>query len=122
MCPQESYLAMVHIDSKGIVDGLRTAERRREGALAQGRRTPDVWIWEELRRVRQEVKLVEVEHVNPHRSKKEKQQMSQTSWQKTEQWMAQIRASTVQQEKRGGLCGVARRSQFSLSGEGMGRL
>ena len=56
---------MVHVDNKGIVDGLWRGEMRCVGPTAKG---ADLWIsiWEELYRVHQEGLLVEVEHVKVH--------------------------------------------------------
>ena len=89
-------LTMVHVDNKGIIDGLW------------------ILIWEELHRLHQEGILVEVEHVKAHRTKKEMQQMSlferfiAEGNEKADKLakegtmtdggrMAQVRASTVQQ-------------------------
>ena len=66
---------MVHVDNKGILDGLLRAEMKCIGPTAKD---ADLWILisEELNRVPKEGILVEVEHVKAHRCKKEKQQMS----------------------------------------------
>ena len=81
-------------------------------------------IWEEVHRIRQEVLLLEVEHVKAHRSKNEVQEVTlfehfvtdgnegADEMAKVEAMldggdMEQIRASTVQAENRGGLCGLA---------------
>ena len=65
---------MVHVDNKGIIDGLWKGEMRCIGPRAND---ADLWIsiWEELHRYHQEGILLEVEHVKAHRTKKEMQQM-----------------------------------------------
>ena len=77
-----------------------------------------------MHRIHQEVLLLEVEHVKAHRSKNEVQEVTlfehfvtngnegADEMAKVEALldggdMAQIRASTVQQKTRGGLCGLA---------------
>ena len=66
---------MVHVDNKGIIDGLWRGETR---CIGPGTKDADLWILirEELHSVRPEGILVEVEHVKAHRTKKEMQQMS----------------------------------------------
>ena len=68
-------LTMVHVNNRGIIDGLWRGEM---GCSGPGAKDADLWIliWEELHGVRQEGILVEVEHVKAHRSKKEMQHMS----------------------------------------------
>ena len=66
---------MVHVDDKGITDGLWRGEARCIGPRAKDADLL-IMIWEELHRVHQEDILVEVEHVRAHRSKKEMQNMS----------------------------------------------
>ena len=52
---------MVHVDDRGINDGLRRGEMR---CIGPRPKDADLWIliWEELHRVHQEGILVEVEH------------------------------------------------------------
>ena len=59
---------MVHVDNRGIVDGLCRGETRCIGPRAKD---ADLWIliWE-FHRVHQEGFLVEVEHVRAHCSKR----------------------------------------------------
>ena len=65
--------AVVHVDNKGIVEGLWRGEMRCTGSRAKD---ADLWIREELHRVHQEGTPVEVEHVKADRSKQEMQQLS----------------------------------------------
>ena len=60
----------MHVDNKGIIDGLWKGEKKCIGPKAKD---ADLWImiWEELHRIHQEGTLVEVEHDKAHRSKKE---------------------------------------------------
>ena len=66
---------MVHVDNKGLVDGLWRGEMRCIGPRGKD---ADLWIliWEEWHRVHQARILVEVEHVKAPRTKKEMQPMS----------------------------------------------
>ena len=66
---------MVHVDGKGIIDGLWRGEIRCIGPKAND---TDLWIamWEELNKLRSKEILVEVEHVKAHRIEKERQHMS----------------------------------------------
>ena len=61
----------VHVDNKGIINGLWRGEIKCIGPEAKD---ADLWlcIWEEVRRIHQEGALLEVEHVKARRSKKEK--------------------------------------------------
>ena len=63
-----------HVDEQGIIDGLRRGELQ---CIDPKAKDAHLWIliWEELHRFRQEGVPVEVEHVEAHRSKKEKQAM-----------------------------------------------
>ena len=65
--------AMVHVDEKGIIDGLWRGEMRCIGPRAKD---SDLWIliWEKFHRVHQEGVRVEVEHVKARRSNKEMQE------------------------------------------------
>ena len=63
---------MVHVDNKGIMDGLWRGETRCIGPRAKDADLR-VLISEELHRVHQQGILVEIEHVKGFRSKKEKQ-------------------------------------------------
>ena len=66
---------MVHVDHKGIIDGLWRGDMRCIGSRAKD---AGLWIFigEASHKVHQEGMLVEVEHVKPHRFKREMQQMS----------------------------------------------
>ena len=57
---------MFHVDNKGIIE---------HWPMSEGRGLVDL-VWEELHRVHQEHKLVEVEHVKAHRTEKERQRVS----------------------------------------------
>ena len=86
----------VHVDSKGIFDGLWRGERK---CIDPKAADADLWIkiWEELHPLTSKEILVEVEHVKAHRTKKDKNDMSQferfvaegkrmlMSWQRQEQ-------------------------------------
>ena len=60
----------VHVDNKGIIDGLWRGEMKCIGPRAKD---ADVWIliWEELHRVHQESILVEAERVKAHRTERD---------------------------------------------------
>ena len=64
----------VHVDNKGIIDGLFGGEMKCTGPTAKD---ADFWIlmWEEVRRVHQEGMVLEVERVKAHRTKA-KQEMT----------------------------------------------
>ena len=66
---------MVHVDNKGIIDGLWKREMTCIGPKAKD---ADLWIaiWEELNNFRAKKMLLGVEHVEAHRTEKERQQMS----------------------------------------------
>ena len=100
----------------------------------------DLWIkmWEELHELVKRGILVEVERVKAHRTKKEKENMTQLESFVTEGnekadglakggamldegFMAEARAETVKQE-RGGVCSFAVCGQLPLLGRGMERL
>ena len=68
-------LTMVHVDIKGIIDGLWKGEMKCIGPKAKD---ADLWIaiWEELHKLRPEEILIEVEHVKAHRTEKARQRMS----------------------------------------------
>ena len=61
----------VHVDNKGIIDGLRRGARERIKPRAGD---ADLWIkiWEELHLLTARNMDVEVEHVKAHRTKKER--------------------------------------------------
>ena len=65
----------VHVDNKGIMNGLQRGEMRCIGPRAKD---ADLWIliWEALHKAHQGGILVEVEHAKAHRFKKEMQDMS----------------------------------------------
>ena len=66
----------VHVDNKGIIDGLRKGEKE---CILPRAGDADLWIksWEELRELVTRGIFVEVEHVKAHRTKKEKEKMTQ---------------------------------------------
>ena len=66
----------VHVDNKGTLDGLQ--KRKKEG-IKPGAGDADLWIkmWEELHELVKRGILVEVAHVKAHRTKKEKDKMTQ---------------------------------------------
>ena len=106
----------VHVDHKSIIDGPWRGERKCTDPKAGD---ADMWIkiWEEqLHLLSSEEKLVQVEHVKAHRTKKDKKEMSQFEYFITdgnekadelakagamldEGFMAETRAKTVQQER-----------------------
>ena len=65
----------VHVDNKGIIDGLWRGERE---CIKPKAGDADLWIkiWEELHRLAARDIVVEVEHVKAHRTKKDKKEMS----------------------------------------------
>ena len=65
----------VHVDNKGIIDGLRRGESK---CIKPRAGDADLWIkmWEELHDLAGRGISVEVEHVKAHRTKKEKKDMS----------------------------------------------
>ena len=65
----------VHVDNKGIIDGLRRGERE---CIKPQAGDADLWIkiWEELHSLAARGMAVEVEHVKAHRTKKDKKKMS----------------------------------------------
>ena len=90
--------ATVHVDKKGIIDGLWRGEMRCTGPRAKD---ADLWIliWEEFHRVHQEGVWVEVEHVKAHSTRKcrfsksssLKAMRKQMSWHKRERgWTEEI--------------------------------
>ena len=76
MLSRRSDWAQVHVDNKGITDGLRKGEKECTEPRAGG---ADLWIkiWEELHELVKRGILVEVEHVKAHRPKEEKEKMTQ---------------------------------------------
>ena len=66
----------VHVDNKGIFDGLRKAESK---CIKPRARDADLWIniSEEPHELLKRGILVEVEHVKAHRTKKEKEKLTQ---------------------------------------------
>ena len=65
----------VHVDNKGIIDGLWRGERK---CIDPKAGDADLWIkiWEELHPVKSEEILVEVEHVKAHRTENDRNEMS----------------------------------------------
>ena len=105
----------VHVDNKGIIDGLRTGERE---CIKPKAGDADLWIknWEELHSLAARDITGEVEHVKAHRTKKDKKDMSHferfVSLDKEKEdelakagamldegFMAEARAKTMQQER-----------------------
>ena len=68
-------LTKVHVDNKGIVDGLWRGERK---CIDPKAGDADLWIkiWEELHLLVSKEIWVEVEHVRAHRTKKDQKEMS----------------------------------------------
>ena len=67
----------MHVDNKGIIDGLWRGERK---CIDPKAGEADLWIktWEELHLLMSKETLVDVEHVKAHRTKKDKKDMSHT--------------------------------------------
>ena len=105
----------VHVDNKGIIDGLRRGERECSKPRAGD---ADLWkkIWEELHSFAARDIAVEVEHVKTHHTKKENKDMSHFEKFVTEGnekaddlakegammdegFMVVVRAETMQQER-----------------------
>ena len=102
---------------EGVIDGLWRGEAKCLGPKAKD---ADLWIliWEELNRMHQEGKELEVGHVKAHRTKKEKNNMSflsalscketrrQISWQRKElcKTEATLRIKGLAESGRGGKC------------------
>ena len=127
----------MHVDNKGIIDGLRKGEK---ACFKPRAGDADLWIkiWEELRELVKRGILVEVEHVKVHRTKKkQKEKMTQLERFVTEGnekadelakagamldegFMAEARAETMKQE-RGGVCSFAVCGQLPLLGRGIER-
>ena len=91
---------MVHVDNKGIIDGLWRGEMRCVGPEAKD---ADLWIliWEALHRVHEEGSLVELKHVKAHRSKKDMQEMSLS---KSSSLKAMRKQRSQQKRERGWNC------------------
>ena len=105
----------MHVDNKGIIDGLWREERK---SIDPEAGDADLWnkIWEVLHLLISKEVLVEVEHVKAHSTKKDKKEMSHIERFVTdgnekadeladagamldEGFMAEARAETVQQER-----------------------
>ena len=65
----------MHVDSRGITDGLWRGERK---CVEPKSGDADLWIkfWEELHLLTSKETLVEVERVEAHRTEKDKKEMS----------------------------------------------
>ena len=65
----------VHVDNKGIIDGLRKGEKQ---SIKPRAGDADLWkkTWEELHGLAERGIMVEVEHVKAHRTTEEKKKMS----------------------------------------------
>ena len=65
----------MHVDNKGIIDGLRKGKRE---CIKPEAGDADLWIkvWEEMHLVAAREIVVEVEHVKAHRTKMDKKEMS----------------------------------------------
>ena len=105
----------VHVDNKGIIDGLWRGEMNCIDPTA-GNADLRIQIWEGLHSLTSRAILVEVEHVKANRTEKGKKHMSRferfvtegnekadelakEGARKDEGFMAQARASTIQQER-----------------------
>ena len=104
----------VHVDNKGIIDGLRKGEKE---SIKPGAGDADLWKnWEELHELVKRGILVEVEHVKAHRTKRETEKMTKLERFVTEgnekadelakagamldeRFMAEAKAETVRQER-----------------------
>ena len=94
----------VHVDNKGIIDGLRKGEKE---CIKPRAGDADLWIksWEELRELVTRGIFVEVEHVKAHRTKKEKEKMTQFERfvtegnEKADELAKAVRAETIKQER-----------------------
>ena len=66
----------IHVENKGIIDGLRRGEKE---CIKPRAGDAHLWIkfWEELHELVKRGILVEVAHVKAHRTKKEKEKMTQ---------------------------------------------
>ena len=66
----------IHVDDKGIIDGLRRFEKE---CIKPRAGDADLWmkIWQELHELVESGILVEVAHVKANRTKKEKEKMTQ---------------------------------------------
>ena len=66
---------LVHVDSKGIIDGLWRGERK---CIDPNAGDADLWIkiWEELHLLLSKEMLVEVEHVKAHRTRNDKKHVA----------------------------------------------
>ena len=124
----------MHVDKKGIIDGLWTGERKCIDPKAGDAAFWIKFFLQELHLLTSKEMLVEVEHVKAHRTKKEKKEMSQFEKCVTEGnekadelakagamldegFMSETRAKKVRQEReRRGVCSLAVCSQLSLFG------
>ena len=105
----------VHVDNKGIIDGLWRGERNCTDPKAGD---ADLWIkiWEQSHHLVSRDIVVEVEHVKAHRTKKGKKyvshfekfvtegnekvdELAKVGAMLDEGFMAEVRAKTVQQER-----------------------
>ena len=131
----------VHVDNKGIIDGLWRGERK---CIDPKAGDADLWIkiWEELHLLMSNQILVDVEHVKAHRTEKDKKEMLQLEKFVTEDdekgdelakagamldqgFMAEARTKRVQQERereKRSACSFAACSQLSLLDREMERL
>ena len=87
----------VHVDNKGIIDGLRKVEKE---CIKPRAGDADVWvkIWEDHHALAQSGILVEVELVKAHRTKKEEETMTQF-----ERFVAEGNEKAVELAKAGGM-------------------
>ena len=96
----------MHVDNKGIIDGLRRGERE---CVKPRAGDADLWIkiWEELHHLAARDIVVEVEHVKAHGTQKEQKEMSHSQKfvsegnEKADELanIAEARAETTQQER-----------------------
>ena len=128
-------LIKVHVDKKGIIDGLRRGERK---CIDPKAGDADLWIkiWEELHLLVSKEISVEVEQEKAHRTKNDKKEMSHfekfvtESNEKVDE-LAQVGAMLDEgfdggneskdssTRERRGVCSLTVRSQLSLFGERM---
>ena len=114
----------VHVDNKGIIDGLRKGEKE---CIKPRAGDADLWIkiWEEVHELVKRGILVEVERVKAHRTKKENMtqfeslvtdgnekadELAKAGTMMDEGFMAEARAEAMQERERergGGVCSLA---------------
>ena len=129
----------VHVDNKGFIDGSRKGEKE---CIKPGTGDADLWIknfWQESQELVKRGILVEVTYVKAHRTKKEKEKMTQIERFVTEGnekadelakagamldegFMAEVRAVTMKREREEVYVALQYAANFLLFSEGMERL